>query len=93
MFSLRVVLRRGLSFVKLGARSSPVLVEAVIADAECCGGSGRVAEAGREGLRKVGSGSVVVRANLRRTRFDSAIGGMVSQCYKLAITFELLRVV
>lgn len=32
----------------------------------------RVADAGREGLRKVGSGSVVVRWNLRRIPLDSA---------------------
>jgi hypothetical protein len=77
MFSLNVVLRRGLSLVKLGARSRAGLVEATVADAECCGGGGRVADAGREGFRKVGSGSVVVRANLRRTRLDSAVEDVI----------------
>jgi hypothetical protein len=68
-----VLLLLGLSFVRLGARSRTGLVEGVVADIECCGGGGRVADAGRDGFRKVGSGSVVVRANLRRMRFDSAV--------------------
>jgi hypothetical protein len=77
MFSLKVLLLRGLSFVRLGALSSAGLVEVTVAEAECCGGGGRVADAGRDGFRKVGSGSVVVRANLRRMRFDSAVEGTV----------------
>lgn len=48
----------------------PAVTEFADAAVTACG---RVAEAGREGLRKVMSGSVVVRWNLRRMRLDSAI--------------------
>ena len=50
-------------------------MEVTFAEAECCGGGGLIADAGRAGLRNVGSGSVVVRANLRRMRLDSANRG------------------